>query len=459
MALKRILILLLLTACSDAPLPGRPPRHVLLITVEGLRADHTSALMYHRPTTLQPVTAQQRVEGKALSVDDLAADGVLFSQAFAPSGDAGRGVLSLLAGDRGLFEFPQPMLAKSLSEGGMFTIALLNDSGSLPKEVEEGFHSCQRLKSDIEVLIEAVKWFDVHDFGNCEGVFVWIHLRGPVFPFTPGIFPDLLTKEKVDFARLYSDSATEAAMTGSLEERAAWWSQDPPKALSSLEIERLTDLYDGGIGEMSSQLWFLLDYMHFATRSDQALDEMVAVVVGVNGVELDRPGVRWGTSGEARDSSLHVPLLFRHTGGMPGRRILRSVVELCDVAPTLCAWFGRPARGGRDGRSLLPLLGASVHGEPSTPTDASSVLSSRPAVALQQDPFQLTARDERWRLVVDFERTEDGTVLIDAKSALLFDSARGPREERDVATEYPEQVQRLLGVLASTLPSTPGKNP
>ena len=453
----RLLIpLLMVAACTDGVQPGRPPRHVLLITVEGLRADHTSAMLYQRSTTLQSVTPQQRAEGKALSLDDLAADGVLFSQAFAPSGSAPQGVLSVLGGERGLQEQPTPMLAQAMLDAGMFTVAFVNDSNGLPAQVEQGFHACLRRESDLKVLVEAVRWFDVHDFGNDEGVFVWVHLAGPAFPFSPGSFIDLSTKQTVDFAGLYTDPDSDSKMTGSLEERDAWWAGRQSDSPSAADRERLIDLYDGGVAQMSFQVGYLLDYLQFATRSDQALDETVLVLAGVHGVELDRPGVPWGVSSEARDSSLRVPLVIRHPGGLRGSRILSPVVELCDLAPTLCEWFGAPAQqpkgegsSAHKGRSLMPLLGSPFGVQESELSEAqkASSFGKHAALGIQTDPPRLTVRDGRWRLVVNLLESESNPGKIDSQSARLFDSGRDPREERDATAQHPEQVARLLQML------------
>ncbi|HIG87777.1 MAG TPA: hypothetical protein EYQ25_12095 [Planctomycetes bacterium] len=455
---KLLISLLLLASCGDARRPQRPARHVLLITVEGLRADHTSALMYHRSTTLLPVSAQQRAEGKALSIDDLAGDGVLFSQAFAPSGDGGQGVLSIFSGERGLDQPPRPMLAQSLADKGMFCVAFVNDSNQLPPGVEAGFHSCLRLESDLDVLIEAVRWFGVHDFGNCEGVFVWIHLAGPAFPFVPGAFSDPLTREPVDFAQLHIDRDSGAHMNGSAAEREAWWTRAGASLPPPADLERLLDLYDGGVSEMSYQLWFLLDYLQFVTRSDRALDESVLIVSGVNGVELDRPGIPWGSSSEPHDSSLHVPLLIRHTGGLKGQRILDPVVELCDLAPTLCEWFGLGFPSSREGRSLLPLLGQPFGVERHSAAETEQVFLPPASLGMGGNPPRLTVRDERWRLVVDLADSGSSPLALLPESARLFDSLRNPREERDLAAQHPEQVSRMLRLL-SDLRSDPEPAP
>ena len=60
----------------------------------------------------------------------------------------------------------------------------------------------------------------------------------------------------------------------------------------------------------------------------------------------------YGPPDSLHEEALHVPLFLRHPSSMTGQRILDDGVELTDVHPTLCEWFGLPA-GRTDGRSLL----------------------------------------------------------------------------------------------------------
>ena len=68
------------------------------MTIAGLRADHVSILGYARDTTWFESGDPDRSGDRGLSFDDLAAQGVLFTRAFAASGDTDASLASLHLG-------------------------------------------------------------------------------------------------------------------------------------------------------------------------------------------------------------------------------------------------------------------------------------------------------------------------------------------------------------------------
>ena len=66
-----LLALLGLAACDRAkPRPGIPPRHALLVTIDGLRADRCSAYLHHRDTTTFPLSAADHAAGRNVTLDE-----------------------------------------------------------------------------------------------------------------------------------------------------------------------------------------------------------------------------------------------------------------------------------------------------------------------------------------------------------------------------------------------------
>lgn len=427
--------LLFLCACAPVERPGVPPRHLLLLTVEGLRPDHTSAFQYRRETTRVASSDLDRQLGRALSFDDLAADGVLFSQAFTPRTLPEAALQVLFSGSNDPKQGAAD-LAQRLAAAGLQGHAFVHSAASLPAGIEEGFLQFERCASDLEVLKAALPLYREIDWGSGQGVFLWVHLSGPTFPFEPGrSVLDYSQMEgsglrQVDCALRYLDPAAGAFPGGgdAASREAAFAKGPPPRA----SVERALDLYDGEVHELALNLWTLLGFFAMETRSEAPLDETLVVFAGLHGLELDRPGVPWGTCGEPHDSSLAVPLFLRHRDSLTGRRVLKEVVTLADVTPTLLEWFGAARPEDRDGRSLLAL------------TDRARVgtFPSRPALA--QIGQVITARGPTWRLVRDKDGREQA-----------FDLGRDPREEVDRLAENPPELIPLRRALTEVARKAP----
>lgn len=417
--LRCAVLLLALAACGPPERPGIPPRHLVLVTVEGLRADRTSAWMHHRPTTSIPASAEDLAAGRAFGFDDLAGDGVLFEQAFAPSGEPAEALRAVFAGDRGLTgSLEAPDLAERLREAGFETHAWVHASHPLPEGLLQGFDRTEQLPSDLDVVRAVLPFYKQRDWGDGGRVFLWVHLSGTTPPFEPGrAVPDFHEMESggsvrtVDCASLYAGGAgldgLEVGPSGSTDAGA-----DP--AL----LQRVGALYDGEVHELALHLWTLVGFFAFETKSEAPLEDAVVALCGTGGLELDRPGLPWGLRGGPWDSGLRVPLFIRHRDSLTGRRILAEPVDLADLAPTLLEWFDcAPLPSGRDGRSLLALTD-SYRERPfeRRPAVAHTAPVSAGGVSL---PAAWTARTAGERLVL----WEDGR-------AELFDRLRDPREER-----------------------------
>jgi hypothetical protein len=129
----------------------------------------------------------------------------------------------------------------------------------------------------------------------------------------------------------------------------------------------------------------------------QLLDGCVLAFAGLGGVALEgdpSAGAAGGRS--ASENRLRVPLFLRHRASLTGRRIFDEVVELADLAPTLCEWFGieppAPSSAGA-GRSLLSL----------TDEWRRRPFPRRPAMVFGQDPTRpcVGLRDDHYRLELD----------------------------------------------------------
>lgn len=457
------LALLGAAACSRPTAPGHPPRHVLLVTAEGLRADHLSAYQYARPTSAWTVDGGQRELGRAVAIDDLAADGVLFANAFSSAESTLTALKTIHVGAPPAFgevvtglSADAHTLAERFREAGYVTAAFVSgDRLGAAGGFDQGFDEFRHRAADDQSLPMAVRWLFEHDLGDGRPLFLWIHLSGTAAPYAPGATPPIPGEQAdtLDYVRLHFEQARAQDPDADLApviddeplEATAWnfgeMFLDPGYAgaangtreflasageLDFADRRRVIDLYDGDVAELASRLRsFLLAYQS-AGEINAAWDDTLVVVCAANGVELGERG-RWGESLYA--GGLHVPLLFRHPDSILGRRITDEVAELSDIGPTLFDWTGAVPveRGsGRAGRSLAPLLDASTEALP----------RERPAVSIADAGRQAASlRTQRWTLVW---RNQGGV-----ESSELYDRVHDPMELSDVAADRPALAKQL----------------
>ncbi len=119
---------------------------------------------------------------------------------------------------------------------------------------------------------------------------------------------------------------------------------------SEQELEYVRELYRGELRLVDRELGRLLDALEAAGR----LDEAIVVVVGIHGEEF----FEHGGAGHDRtlfEESLRVPLAIRAPASLaPGR--VETGVDLLDLAPTLADLIGVPAPHGWQGESLVPII-------------------------------------------------------------------------------------------------------
>lgn len=377
---------LLLAACGEPVRPGSPPRHVLLITVEALRADHCSSLGYARHTTF----SQRLTDVRALDVDRLAETGVLFANAFAPAPEPLDSLRALMrsASVAELAAEPEPepaALVHAFAQAGFVCGAVLVPSESLAAEarafgfelVEESLAGPAEPEPERAALEAALAWV-AQRVAAGERYFLWIHLGRPAPPF-----------ESPPLADPYSQPQGDA--------RA-----------------RALDAYDGELAHTNALLCEFLESLEVVGGAP--LGEVVIALCGLSGVALPP---RQESSPRLDEAHLHVPLILRHPPSMTGRRILSEVVSLTDLAPTLLDWFGLDPARPQAGRSLMPLVDSYVE----LPFERRAALSVHGPAA--------SVRSERWRLVQEGDEVH------------LFDVARDPEQLQDLGERESEERAAL----------------
>jgi arylsulfatase A-like enzyme len=436
--------------------PGTPPRHLLVITLDTVRADHVTAWGYPRATTHTAVTPEQRASGAALAIDDLAEQGVVFANAFAPRGQTfpslaahftGRAPLATCAIDNeDLLSAGETTLAELLRERGFRTAAFTANPLLAPGSgIEQGFETFEcfgMLKTedrDQLVAQKALRW--VGERGPDERLFLWLHLIGPHAPYDPAPFGG------VDYASLFTDPAYAGPADGSKEWLDAAYAEQRP--LSGEDVNHVVSKYDGEVARANALVrGFLLLYAGvFDAAPSPRWRDTLLVLAADHGEELYQRAGYWGHSKSVYSSVLHVPLVLRHPASLTGKRVIGEVVELQDVLPTLVDWFGAKQPAGVQGRSLLPLVDSY----------RARSFETRPAFGAWSDRI-FTARTARWRLVWNPEGVvpdEEPPGPYPVPKLALFDVVRDPLERFDVAAEHPEVVAELSRALQEWLSDLP----
>ena len=422
------------------------------MTVDTLRADHLSAWGYGRPTTALAATPEQREQGVAHGIDDLAREGVVFARAFAPRAQTFPALASLLTGrppletcaleNRDLLPQEAVTLAEILRADGFRTAAFTANQLLAPEsgigqgfEVLESFGPQEGLDRDRAVIAAAFQW--VTEREPDERTFLWLHFIGPHLSYDPEPLGD------VDFRTLFTDPHYAGEATGDRETLDAAYLAG--RAWDGQDLNQIVALYDGEVARVDRMLRTFLDYYWRPEGEEpgQRWKETLLVFTADHGEELYQRNGYWAHSKSVYDSTLHVPLFVRHPASLTGRRVIDEVVELQDVMPMLLDWFDLPLPAGVRGRSLLPLVDS--YREQS--------FDSRPAFATWKDRI-FTARTERWRLVwnpdgIEPDSTPPGPYPVPRLA--LFDSLNDPLERFDVAAAHPEVAEELRLAIADWL--------
>lgn len=375
----------------------------MLITVDTLRADHTSAFGYDLDTT--PVLAA------------LAARGFAFDRALAAQPETGPSLASIMTsrppreigvranGDVLPAEFPT--LAERFRDAGYATAAFVSTALLAPRlcGLERGFgtYDAKMMSANLgheaferraEATADAaVAWLDAN---RGRARFLWLHLYDPHGKYDPG--PELARRFSRDTGRPPLDPAR---------------LQDYQRFGDSLDPDDYVARYDGEI--------FRADAAVGRVLAAAGADATVAFTAD-HGEGLGEHDY-WFRHGSRLDApALRVPLVLAGPGVPAGGRS-HVLVRNLDLAPTLLDLVGLEPFGR--GRSLRPLASGQEAGAPP------------PAFAEARPTGLVAITSGRYRLVL---KPSTGGYA-------LFDLEADPGEADDRAAEEPEVAKRLLGPL------------
>ncbi len=323
-------------AAAGAPPGGKPD--IVLITLDSVRADHTSAYGYDKATTPRLAELAQR--------------GVLFERAYAAASDTQRAYTPIVTGRRfakaarDKREWPTLLgdndtLAERLHRAGYITAAVTSFTWlSDERGFDQGFDRFEIVYKDAHpergvtgpLAVRAARKILSDMEGRAQPVFLWVHLFDAHEKY--------MEHKGLDFGKGRAGA------------------------------------YDGEVAFVDQQVGQILDAIAKGPRAARTL----VAVHATNGEGLDEHDFT-GHSGELFEEAIRVPLVIAAPNGKPAK--IAAPVSIVDLVPTLLDLGGAP-RENTDGTSLAPF----VRGEANVPLGPVLVRSKK-GVALIDGSLKL----------------------------------------------------------------------
>jgi arylsulfatase A-like enzyme len=417
------------------PLPRES--NILLITVDTLRADHLSGYGYSRATS--PV------------IDRLASEGVRFGQAVVQWPKTTPSFASMFTStyskDNGIVRkvgIPIPCrfetLAEVLKRSGYGTHAVVAN-GALASDFffDQGF----------DTFIET--WKLAHPAGSptdpngAEAVtrlatglldklakgrkpyFLWVHYLDPHYPYSPP--PPYRDRFQGD--ALFKANPEKIDISPDKPGQQMWGIGSDHVLEGRNDLAFYVARYDAEIAYTDAQIGKLLDEM----KRRGLLKKTLTVVTADHGESLGDHHYYFDHGRFGFETCLRVPLVFHYPGVLPPR-LDSAPAELLDLAPTLLEAAGVDLKDGAwmQGRSLTPRL----RGKAVSPRLAFSEAGWE-----ANNKWQKIVRDSRFKLIFAQTRPEQRWIGGEGVRFTLFDLQNDPRETKNVADRFPEDLKRL----------------
>jgi arylsulfatase A-like enzyme len=396
-----------------------PPRDVILISIDTLRADHLGCYGYPFPTTP--------------NLDRFSQDAVRFSQAIAAAPATlishASMMTSLLPGQHGAdFLLDHALSPRFLTLAGIFhahgyTTVSWNDGGQIAATLgmANGFELYSSIRPPgfrgpeyhfADVVAEATGWLAGHDAAAAP-LFVFLHSYEVHHPYTPAArFREMMepTPYQGPLPAAETDMKTLLAIrAGSLR-------------IGPRDLQHIVATYDGEIRSMDEAFGRLVDFLKRTGRYDPAL----IVFTSDHGEEFNEHGAVGWHAHTLYDELLRVPLLIKFPNGLFAGETVTSQVREIDIAPTLVAALGWPQPAQFRGADLAPL----AEGRAAAP---------RFAVSQREGLDEASLRLAPWKLY-------DGR---------LYDLAGDPGETQNLAASHRDLAAALGGRLQALLAEKP----
>ncbi len=416
-------------APSKEEIRPQSPRHVLFVTVDTLRGDHTSLLGYERPTTpfLEQLGRESVVYERA--VVQWPKTGTSFASMF-----TGRYPQSSGLTHRAALRVPNelPILPELFQAAGFRTVAVVSNA-VLSKDLgwDRGFdeyvetwggkladdpHAQREFLHAVRVNRLTEELLERH--GDAERLFLWVHYSDP---HTPYVLPEGRQNP------FLGDALYEASSPASVD-----LSGNPAKAIGKeRDLRFYRAQYDANVLEVDRAVASLA-----ATFEDHGLwESAVTIFLADHGEGLGEHRLYFEHGANAYDPCARVPLLVRLPYGSTAQRV-EQPTEIVGLPATLQALIPElqlPQEMLRESRAW-----AAVAAE----EDASALAfaeAGRPS-----GRYHRAVHGARFKLVFREPREERPA---ESRDYELYDLAHDPGETKNVLEQHPAEARRLVGAL------------
>lgn len=434
-----VLAALGLAGCSDGPPPRA--RHLVLITVDTLRADRLGC--YGGPNRPSPF------------IDEMARRGVLFENAFAQRGMTLPSMTTFFTSkypiEHGVIDNTrrvpdeEVLLAERLSDEGFATFAL-NATHVLSPEsnIDQGFAKKHYLMfaDETEMTFKAVRYIRNRFGEDGRREFLWIHFMNPHKPYFPPVpfdtrFTDPLYQGEVD-----ADPATLDAVFAE------------GRDLSPEELDHVRDVYDGCVAFVDACVQRIVR----ALEERGLLEDTLLVFTSDHGEELGDHHRYFWHANSIYAPVTRIPFIALQPGSIPPGRRIGGLLETTDFLPTVLSWLGLPpiedARHRPRGNDLSAVLAGEI--DDTARSFALSFIDLDGKTSEDgREGSVYGLRDLRHAYVFNPDLLEPNFPPKEGRFPIaereLYDVKADPLETRNVVVERPREADRLHRALLDRL--------
>jgi len=403
------------------------PKHVFLIVIGTLRADHLGCYGYTVPTSP--------------TIDRLAREGVVFTNAYATSSNTLESVFSFFNCSTALtnnVHIHSPADIKYISVGsvqkylkraGYRTLAVVSNPWLKAYQgyFQDGFNHVKFVGSNswgipntTELVTGTVSDFLTTKLDRKGKNFFFIYYLDPHDPCRPPADYGFFSGEHPQKPPSIHDLSGEEELRARLKDEPDFTGLPTPEPLSQNDLNYMVSQYDGEIRYVDTHIEKLIDKL----QAMNILDDSLIVITSDHGEEfLDHGLFKHGF--QLYDSSIRIPLIFYWKGHLAAQS-KDAVVSGMDLPPTILASCGLDIPAA--------MLGSNVF----TRDEKEPVLFCTHYVNQNQRGMRLG----KWKLI---ENVATGEMMI-------FDMAADPVEKNnlfdDTMTSRDELLQAYKKVLA-----------